>query len=230
MKKYVIYCRVSTKTQGKSGLGLDAQMRDINLYLDNYHNGDYEVLSRFIEVESGKHSNNPELTRAIEVAKSNNAILLVSKLDRLSRKVSFISSLMEDKKLNFKVATMPEATEFQLHIYAALAQQERAFISMRTKAALQSAKERGVKLGGNRGSLDKTNQARKKQSQDNAKQYKAVIKTIQDSGVTSLRGIALKMNEFGHKTAKGGEFQATQIKRIIDKLNCNDTNNDTTKP
>ncbi len=107
--KYVTYLRVSTKEQGKSGLGLDAQKRDIRLYLDNYSTTPYKVLKEFLEVDSGANSARTTLNDAINLAKKHDATLLVAKLDRLSRKVSFIASLMEDRKLNFKVATMPHA-------------------------------------------------------------------------------------------------------------------------
>ena len=101
MKKYVIYRRVSTIEQGKSGLGLDAQQRDINLFLENYVDTPYEVLGTFTDILSGKSDDRPELTNAIAMAKSGGAELLIAKLDRLSRKVSFIAALMEDKKLAF---------------------------------------------------------------------------------------------------------------------------------
>jgi DNA invertase Pin-like site-specific DNA recombinase len=110
--KYVTYLRVSTKEQGKSGLGLDAQKRDIRLYLDNYSTTPYKVLKEFLEVDSGANSARTTLNDAINLAKKHDATLLVAKLDRLSRKVSFIASLMEDRKLNFKVATMPHADPF----------------------------------------------------------------------------------------------------------------------
>ena len=142
MKNYVLYLRVSSKEQGKSGLGLEAQKRDINLFLENYADDDSEVIGEFIEVQSGKDDERPELHKAIHLAKRTKSILLVAKLDRLSRKVSFTASLMEDKSLSFKVAQMPFADNFQLHIYAALASQEADFISSRTKASLKSWKER----------------------------------------------------------------------------------------
>ena len=135
MEQYIAYLRVSTKEQGRSGLGLDAQRRDISLFV-NQRPCEAIIIQEFVDVQSGKNNARERLTEAISFAKKHNACLLVSKLDRLSRKVSFIASLMEDKQLNFKVASMPHADKFQLHIYAALAEQERDFISLRTKAAL----------------------------------------------------------------------------------------------
>lgn len=137
MQRFVVYTRVSTKKQGDSGLGLDAQERDIGLFLDNYSELPWEVLARFQDVESGARSDRPELEKAITLAKAEGATLLVAKLDRLSRSVAFIATLLEDRKLNFRVASMPYADKFQLHIYAALAEQERDFISKRTSAALR---------------------------------------------------------------------------------------------
>ena len=142
MNKFVLYKRISTKEQGKSGLGLEAQERDIKLFLENYADTPYEVIGDFIEVQSGKDNTRKELNAAIALAKKEKAILVVAKLDRLSRRVSFIASLMEDRELDFKVAQMPYADKFQLHIYAALAEQERSFIASRTRSALKSWKER----------------------------------------------------------------------------------------
>ena len=150
MAKYVLYYRVSTKRQGKSGNGLEAQKRDIQLFLDTHTEEPFEVLGEYQDIESGRSDDRSELQKAIALCKKEKATLLVSKLDRLSRKVSYIASLMEDKKLNFRVASMPHADKFQLHIYAALAEQERDFISTRTKAALASVKAKGTLLGGAR--------------------------------------------------------------------------------
>ena len=161
MKQYVIYKRVSTAEQGRSGLGMEAQQRDIELYLNNYSEVPFEILGEFLDVRSGKDDDRPELTKAIALAKRSGAELLVSKLDRLSRRVSFIAALMEEKKLTLRVASMPTADSFQLHIYAALAEQERNFISLRTKAALAEAKSRGQKLGGMRDKTMKRNEQEK---------------------------------------------------------------------
>ena len=148
MIKYVTYIRVSTQEQGRSGLGLEAQTRDIDTYLKNFSGQPYTVIKEFVEVLSGSDDSRPELFKAVSLARKEKAVLLVAKLDRLSRKVSYIAALMDDKTVQFRVANLPQADNFQLHIYAALAEQERAFISQRTKAALAVAKSNGVKLGG----------------------------------------------------------------------------------
>ena len=159
MKRYVVYRRVSTEDQGRSGLGLEAQNRDINLFLENFSEEPFEVIEEFKDHMSGKSAERPELAKAIDLVKKSGAELLVSKLDRLSRKVSFIASIMDDKKVTLRVASMPNADNFQLHIYAALAEQEREFISARTKAALVEAKAKGKKLGGLRPKTEARNKA-----------------------------------------------------------------------
>ena len=217
MIKYVVYKRVSTKKQGKSGLGLEAQERDIKLFLENYSGQPYEVIKEFVDVESGTNNDRPELAKAIELAKKQQAILLVAKLDRLSRTVSFIASLMEDKKFEFKVACMPEADEFQLHIYAALAQQERKFIAVRTKQALAEAKARGKKLGGLRDKTGERNKAIQKAAFERAKALAGVIRPMRKDGM-SMQAIANELNSLGYQTARGGEFTAMQVKRTIDRL------------
>ncbi len=216
MKKFVVYYRVSTRKQGESGLGLEAQRRDIGLFFDNYVQEQYEIIEEFTDVESGSNDRRVEFNRAVELTKKHKATLLVAKLDRISRKVSTIALLME--QINFKVASMPNADKFQLHIYAALAEQERDFISKRTKAALASAKARGVKLGGNRDNIDKINLAASDKAKCNAESYRVHIETIISSGVATYKGIADRLNDMGVCTNRGGRFQAVQVKRICEKL------------
>lgn len=217
MQQYVIYKRVSTADQGRSGLGLEAQTRDITLYLDTFSPEPFEVIGEYLDVQSGKDDDRPELLKAIEHAKSAKATLLVAKLDRLSRKVSFISQLMEDKRLDFRVAAMPTATPFQLHIYAALAEQEREFISQRTKAALKEAKRRGVKLGGLRDSTMKRNDVLKAQAQQRAGKLENIVVPMRERG-DSMRAIASALNSAGIATPRGGKWQAPQVKRLLDRV------------
>ena len=135
LQRYVIYKRVSTEDQGKSGLGLDAQDRDIRIYLTRTPLSRGKSLGRSLKSKVGRTATGQSWRRPSHWRKRTRATLLVSKLDRLSRKVSFIATLMDNKRLSFRVASMPHADKFQLHIYAALAEQEREFISLRTKAA-----------------------------------------------------------------------------------------------
>lgn len=216
MNQFVVYRRVSTRKQGDSGLGLEAQDRDINLYLENYA-GDYQVIETFTDVASGANSERPELKKAISMARKQKAILLVAKLDRLSRKVSFIASMLDDKNLSLIVACMPHADKFQLHIYAALAEQEREFISIRTKQALKEAKARGVKLGGYRGATEKMNAAAREKANQAAEQLRGIIEPLVKSGA-STRTIASHLNQAGIKTARGSEFQSMQVSRLIKRL------------
>lgn len=215
--EYVIYKRVSTQEQARSGLGLDAQERDISLYLEGFSEEPYTVLSTFTDVLSGADSDRPNLAAALDLCRKTGATLLVSKLDRLSRKVSVIAALMEDKKVKFRVAQMPYADNFQLHIYAALAEQERQFISARTKAALAEAKARGRQLGGLRDKTMRRNEAVQKNALDRATQVAGIIQPLKDAG-KSLREIAGHLNRAGVQSARGGLWQASQVKRVLDRL------------
>lgn len=216
LKKYIVYTRVSTEDQGKSGLGLEAQQRDINIFLDQFSEVPYEVIAEFQDILSGADDSRPELTKALAMARKTGAELLVSKLDRLSRKVSFIAKIMDDKKVNLRVASMPYADAFQLHIYAALAEQERNFISARTKAALKAAKERGVVLGGMRDPLMKRNEVLKEKADDFARSIAPIIKSMRTSG-ESLAAIADALNNSGKTSPRGGQWTATTVKRVIDR-------------
>lgn len=217
MKQYVTYLRVSTEDQGRSGLGLAAQERDINIFLEAFSDVPFEVLAEFRDIQTGKDNDRPELAKALALAKRTGAELLVAKLDRLSRKVSFISALMDDPKLKLRVASMPFADNFQLHIYAALAEQERKFISMRTKAALGEAKARGVKLGGLRDATMKRNLYVKTFALDRAKRVESVIAPLRQGGAT-LQAIADALNAASVPTARGGQWHPAQVQRTLERL------------
>lgn len=221
MQKVIAYIRVSTKQQGRSGLGLEAQRLAITQFAEREN---INLIAEFVEVESGKGSDaldrRPELSSAIREAKMSNAHIIVAKLDRLSRDVHFISGLMVER-VPFIVADLGiNADPFMLHLYAALAEKERSVISQRTKDSLKAAKARGVKLG-NRTNID---EARKKSSitikqnaDDFAKRVYPVIKMYLDQGVT-LRGIAHNLNKRREKTARGGQWQAAQVSSIIKRI------------
>ena len=144
--------------------------------------------------------------------KTNDAILIVANLDRLSRGMSFIANLMEDKRLKFRVATIPEADEFQLHIYAALAQQERKFISERTKAALQQAKAREIKLGGDRPQQQARHDAVKAEANQNVLRVSKIISVSREAGKT-YKYIADHLNELCVATARGGKWYDATLRR-----------------
>lgn len=217
MQRFVIYKRVSTEGQGRSGLGLAAQDRDIGLFLDSFAEGPVTVLGEFVEVETGTDADRPQLAEAMAMARREGAELLVAKLDRLSRKVSFIATLMDDPKLKLRVASMPSADKFQLHIYAALAEQEREFISIRTKAALAEAKARGVKLGGLRDETERRNVVVKAQAKARAERVAGLVLPMRDGGAT-LRQIAAALNKAGVPTARGGKWQPPQVMRVLARL------------
>lgn len=217
MQRFVVYTRVSTKKQGDSSLGLDAQERDIRLFLDNYSEIPWEVVARFQDVESGSRSDRPELSKAMALAKSEGATLLVAKLDRLSRSVAFIAQLLEDKKLNFRVASMPYADKFQLHIYAALAEQERDFISKRTKAALQEAKARGVKLGGYREGHKAHHETIRQNADKVAQRVASTILSRRAAGAT-FQAIADELNALEVETARGGAWYGTTVRNYARRL------------
>lgn len=141
--KFVSYLRVSTTKQGDSGLGMEAQRDAVASFAASRG---AEIVAEFVEVESGSRRDRPELARAIKQAKSEGAVLLIAKLDRLARSVALISGLMESG-VDFVAADNPHATRLMIHLLAAFAEHERSEISVRTKAALAAAKARGVVLG-----------------------------------------------------------------------------------
>ncbi|MTI13309.1 recombinase family protein [Sansalvadorimonas verongulae] len=217
MAQYVVYRRVSTRKQGESGLGLEAQDRDIALYLQGYAEDECSVLASYLEVESGTVADRPELTKAMSQARASGATLLVAKLDRLSRKVSFIASLLDDPRLKVKVACMPNADKFQLHIYAALAEQERDFISARTKAALREAQARGVRLGGLRDKTNKRNRAASQAADQRAEKLAKIVLPLAEKGKTT-RQIAEALNKAEVRTPRGGHWQSAQVSRLLSRL------------
>lgn len=227
MKQYVIYTRVSTEEQGKSGLGLEAQQRDIDIFLNSYSEVPYEIAGSFCDILSGKTDNRPELDKALALVRKTGAELLVAKLDRLSRKVAFVANIMEDRKVRLRVAQMPHADNFQLHIYAALAEQERHFISHRTKAALAVAKVRHLeratldptyakRIGGIRDKTMARNAAIQEKARQEAGPAMAVIGPMRAGGGT-LMAIADALNRTGVATSRGGRWTAKQVSRVIER-------------
>jgi DNA invertase Pin-like site-specific DNA recombinase len=160
-----------------------------------------ELIGEYVEVQSGRKDNREELWKAIRLAKYEGARIIIARLDRFSRKVSFISGIM-DQGVSLVVAEMPHATEFQLHIFAALAQEERRLISERTKAALAQAKKRGVKLGKNGAVLA----IQKKERFNEWRDY--LHSQIPHWQIYSFSLIAEKLNRLGIKTMNGRQFRA----------------------
>ncbi|MBD2841511.1 recombinase family protein [Erythrobacter rubeus] len=229
MTDYVAYMRVSTAKQGRSGLGLEAQQAAINGFL---REGDKLLSPPYVETESGKQDNRPELEKALNRCQLTGATLLVAKLDRLSRNVAFIATL-QDAGVRFVAADMPEANELTIHVMAAMAQHERKAISKRTKEALKAAKDRGTKLGGwreygekhpkygqKRVPVDHTKGTTARQSK--AAEFSArvgkVIAEMRAEGADSMAEIARRLNAEGIRTRRGGKWQATQVSRVLNAV------------
>ncbi len=220
MQQFILYSRVSTKEQGDSGLGLAAQQRDFEVFFTAYAEVPFEVIEEFTDILSGADDARPELTKALDLCRKTGATLLVAKLDRLSRKLSFIATLMEDPKVTFRVASIPMASKIELHLYAMLAEQERDFISLRTKAALAEAKARGVKLGGLRPKTEARNEAIQAGADASAQKVAALLLPLKAAG-KSLREIAGALNASGVMTPRGGQWSASQVMRTLERLGSN---------
>lgn len=218
---YVTYLRVSTDRQGKSGLGLDAQRKAVA----DHVTGKGQIAAEYVEIESGKKNDRPQLARALAEAKRVGAVLLIAKLDRLARNVAFIANLLE-AGVEIAAADMPEANRFLLHVMAAVAEHEAQAISDRTRAALAAAKVRGVALGWSMpGRAGEQRQAARKGADRNARkadQHAAnvlpVIRQIAARGA-SLRQIAHEMNTRGIRTARGGLWYAATVRNVMAREN-----------
>jgi DNA invertase Pin-like site-specific DNA recombinase len=218
--RFVSYLRVSTERQGKSGLGIDAQRQAIADYLNG---GRWTVAAEFVETESGKHADRPQLKAALAACRKHRAKLVIAKLDRLSRNVAFIAAMM-DSKVEFIACDFPEANRLTLHILAAVAEHERRLISERTKAALAAAKRRGMRLGGLRpggGQIHRYQQlgtqAATAKAQERLLDVAEDLRGLQAEGL-SLNAMARRLNEQGIATARGGSWTATAVSRALARL------------
>ncbi len=219
MEPIISYIRVSTGQQGRSGLGIEAQRAAIARFADAEG---FQVEQEFVEVESGKGADaldrRPVLAGALDAARKSTCPILVAKLDRLSRDVHFISGLMAHK-VPFVVAELgPDVDPFLLHIYAALAEKERALISERTKAALAARKSQGVKLGNRTNLVEaqaKSREVRSRKADQHAANIAPIIGQIQKSGITSYQAIAGALNARGVRTARGGPWHAATVRNIL---------------
>jgi DNA invertase Pin-like site-specific DNA recombinase len=212
------YVRVSTAQQGRSGLGIEAQRAAIKRFAEAEG---YALVREYVEVETGKGSDaldrRPQLTAALAEARKQRCSVVVAKLDRLSRDVHFISGLMAHR-VPFLVAELgPDVDPFVLHLYAALAEKERALISERTKRALAAAKARGVALGGPRLPEARKNAqaAIKAHADQHAANVLPIIREAQRHGASTLRAIADALNARGVTTARGGQWYATTVKNML---------------
>ena len=218
---YVTYLRVSTDRQGKSGLGLDAQRKAVADHVA----GKGEIAAEYVEIESGKKNDRPQLARALAEAKRIGAVLLIAKLDRLARNVAFIANLLE-AGVEIAAADMPEANRFLLHVMAAVAEHEAQAISDRTRAALATAKARGVALGWSmperageqRHAARKGAERNARKADQHAANVLPVIRQIAARGA-SLRQIADELNTRGIKTARGGLWYAATVRNVMAREN-----------
>lgn len=218
-KRYVAYYRVSTRRQGESGLGLEAQKDAVHRFV-----GEHDLVAEVEEVESGGRSDRPALEAALRECRLRAATLLIAKLDRLSRSVAFISRLQE-QGVDFVACDNPHANTFTVQIMAAMAEFERKLISERTKVALAAAKARGVKLGGRRGEhrIEDHGAAgrrcsakvRSKRAEMRAHDHLDVVQAIRAEGASSLRAIATGLNERAVPAPKGGSWSASQVRRVL---------------
>ena len=211
--KFVLYLRISTaKSGGVDSNGIAAQQRDLNLYLSTQTNA--EVIGTFTDVMSGSKSDRPELTKALELCRKTGAYLLAQKVDRVSRDVEFWAKLVKDKGLNFRIANLPNADNFQIHLFAAMAQQEREFISLRTKSALREwqVKNPNKKLGNP--NIASINKKRKYKARKFADGMSNVIMPLRKRGMT-YQQIANTLNDMKMTTPNGCKFYPSQVQNVI---------------
>lgn len=219
--KFVSYLRVSTDKQGRSGLGLEAQRETVSRYLNG---GDWELLEEFVEVESGKKADRPQLTKALQLAKVTGATLIIAKLDRLSRDAYFLLGLQK-AGVRFVAADMPEANETMVGFMAIMAQHEREMISKRTKEALAAAKRRGVKLGNPKGAAhlkghgnQEAVTAIKQKAKARAEDLAPILADLSEQGITSTRAIAAALNKRAVLTPQGKQWHPTSVARLLKRL------------
>jgi len=224
----ISYLRVSTARQGASGLGLEAQRAAVAAHIAA---GGHTLVAEYVEVESGRKADRPQLAAALAACKLHRATLVIAKLDRLARNVAFIANLM-DGGVDFVACDMPHANRLTLHLLAAIAEHEREMISQRTKAALAAAKARGTRLGNPNGaaglvaySADAARQSALKRAERaslRADAVEPVISEVVASGVEGARAIAVALNDRGIPAPSGGKWHGEQVRRTMIRLSGND--------
>jgi DNA invertase Pin-like site-specific DNA recombinase len=219
----VAYYRVSTAAQGRSGLGLDAQRQAVAQYCGGRS---CEILGEYVEVESGKRNDRPELTKALHHAKVTGATLVVAKMDRLSRNAAFLLTL-RDSGVKLVAADNPDVNDMTIGILAVVAEEERKSISARTKAALQAAKKRGIRLGNPRGAESLRRAARGNEAALDAVRHAAnrhaadllpIIEQLRAEGHGSLRQLASALNGRHIRAPRGGTWHATSVKNLLARI------------
>ena len=215
---FVAYYRVSTDQQGRSGLGLEGQKASVEAFVAGQAG---LIISEFVEVESGRKKDRPQLLAALATCRAQRATLVVAKLDRLARNVAFVSNLMESN-VDFRAADMPTVNRLTVHILAAVAEEEARMISARTKAALKAAKARGAKLGnprlkaGDHRMSARGHHAQSCRSKQRAADLLPQVLASQADGNMSLRQVAADLTAKGIRPPSGGEvWGAEQVRRIL---------------
>ena len=222
--RFVSYLRVSTKRQGASGLGMEAQRKAVADYLNG---GSWELVAEYVEVETGKSTDTdrPQLAKALAACRIHGATLVVAKLDRLARNAAFLLNL-QAAGVDFVAVDLPSANRLTVGIMALVAEEEARIISKRTKDALKAAKARGVKLGNPKNLSNAArlkgsalaSQARTAKVDQRAQDLAPIISEAQANGAGSLRELAKVLNDRGIPTARGGTWTATQVNRVLDRL------------
>lgn len=222
MATLISYLRVSTARQGASGLGLEAQRAAVLAYASR---GGHRIVAEFVEVESGKRADRPQLAAALAAGRLHHATLCIAKLDRLARNVAFIANLM-DGGVDFVACDMPHANRLTLHLLAAIAEHERDMISQRTKAALAAAKARGVRLGNPNGAAallagckeasTRGGVATRRKADVRAAQVLPLLRQMEADGCRSSSELAKALNLRGVPTPGGGAvWYAEQVRRVL---------------
>jgi DNA invertase Pin-like site-specific DNA recombinase len=231
--KFVIYYRVSTAKQEKSGLGLQAQVDAVHKWLDG---GSWKIVGEFTEIESGKSIKRPQLAEALKMCRISNATLLVAKQDRLSRKTAQIMGMLDKGQVPFVCVDDPNTTKLNVGIKALIAEDEADKASSRTIAALAVARANGKQLGGKRGDWSvgtvsaqghaASLEARRATAAEHRADLKVVLEDIQSSGITTLLGIAKELNnrgfatprQYGKDNPRESKWSAVQVSRFLARI------------
>ena len=219
MERTVVYLRVSTQRQQRSGLGIEAQRATIARFAEAEG---LAIIGEFVEAETGKGADaldrRPQLAAALSAARTAKCCVLVSKLDRLSRDVAFVSGLMA-QRVPFIVAELGrDADPFMLHLYAALAEKERRLISERTKAALAAKRANGAKLGNPRNILAAGALGRQVQvttADEFVARLLPVVEAIRRTGATTLEAMSCALNHRGIKSARGAQWHVSSVSNLL---------------
>jgi DNA invertase Pin-like site-specific DNA recombinase len=217
---FVAYYRVSTAKQGVSGFGLDAQKTSV---MDFLNGGSWRLVDEFVEVESGRRADRPQLAAALACCRRHRATLVIAKLDRLARDAHFLLGL-EKAGVEFVAVDMPSANRLTIGILALVAEEEARAISQRTKAALAAAKARGVILG-TPGNLKngiagtrRSAEVRSARARQRAADLAPLVAELRAYGISGASELAKALNERGIPAARGGRWQPVQVQRLLSIL------------